>query len=130
MAAPLTLAVYKQAIDATADAWYQAVLKEPSRHNYDLWSAETRRLWDVSQRAVELAAASIPHRQGLVDKVKAHALAHYNDGGWDVVVETMTDFDIALMIEGAETIGQAVAAFGDAVSIWADAEADAVNSAF
>lgn len=30
----------------------------------------------------------------IVEGVKAHALAHYNDGGWDVIVECWTDAEI------------------------------------
>lgn len=33
--------------------------------------------------------------QELVDAVKAHALAHYEADGWDFVLETMTDQEIA-----------------------------------
>jgi hypothetical protein len=30
-------------------------------------------------------------RQAVVNGVKAHALAHYTDGGWDVIVECWSD---------------------------------------
>ena len=66
----------------------------------------------------------------LVEAVKAHALAHYNDGGWDVIVECYTDAEIADQIGGARTVKGALAKFRDGVSIWADRQADAINSAF
>jgi len=67
----------------------------------------------------------------LVEGVKAHALEHYNDGGWDVIVECYTDAEIAEHIGSrVTTVKGALAKFADAVSIWADRQADARNSAF
>ncbi len=34
----------------------------------------------------KISAAKIP----LIDAVREHAVAHYEDGGWDVVVECWT----------------------------------------
>ena len=69
-------------------------------------------------------------KQELVEAVKAHALEHYQDGGWDVIVECYTDEEIAAEIGKARTVKGALAKFKDSVSIWADREADAINSAF
>ncbi len=66
----------------------------------------------------------------LVKAVKAHALEHYSDGGWDVIVETYTDDEIAAQIGQARTVRGALAKFADVVSVWADRQADAENSAF
>jgi len=46
----------------------------------------------------------------LVEKVKAHALAHYEEGGWDFVVEAMQDDEIAKILEreGAKDEKQAI----------------------
>jgi hypothetical protein len=66
----------------------------------------------------------------MVEAVKAHALEHYEDGGWDVVVECWDDEQIAEQIAGATTVAEAVAAFAGVVSVWADQQADARNSAF
>jgi hypothetical protein len=73
----------------------------------------------------------------MVQAVKDHALEHYNDGGWDVIVECWDDAEITEAIVGfreymtVETSEQAIAAFGDGVvSVWADRQADARNSAF
>lgn len=69
-------------------------------------------------------------QQDLIKAVKDHALAHYNDGGWDVVVECWDDAQIAEQIAGATTEAGAIAKFKSLVSIWADQQADARNSAF
>lgn len=63
----------------------------------------------------------------LVKAVKDHAHAHYEDGGWDVVVETYTDAEIVAVLEreGATTPKQAIAAFAPLVEVWADRQAEA-----
>jgi len=68
--------------------------------------------------------------QELVDAVKAHALAHYEDGGWDVVVECFDDAEIAEVIGKATTVSGALRKFATMVDVWADRQADARNSAF
>lgn len=47
--------------------------------------------------------------QSLIDAVKQYAKAHYEEGGWDYVVETMEDEDIAEDIAGARTPEEAIA---------------------
>lgn len=69
-------------------------------------------------------------RERLVAEVKAHALAHYNDGGWDVVVECYDDDMIADVIGKARTPKGAIGKFKPLVDVWADRQADAINSAF
>lgn len=66
----------------------------------------------------------------LVAAVQAHALDHYEDGGWDVVVECFEAADIAAQIDGATTLAEALARFEVQVDVWADRQADARNSAF
>lgn len=66
-------------------------------------------------------------------EIHKHALAHYDDGGWDVVVEAMTAADIIDVIDGATTLEAAIAkdtTLAAVVSVWADRQADARNSAF
>lgn len=67
----------------------------------------------------------------LVDFIKTYALDHYEDGGWDVIVECYTDSEIADVLDeaGAQTKWQALAAFRF-VEVYADRQADARNSAF
>lgn len=66
----------------------------------------------------------------LVAIIKAYALEHYEDGGWDVIVECWEDADIARQIEGAKTRLGAIRKMWPVVSVFADREADAINSAF
>lgn len=66
----------------------------------------------------------------LVQAVKTHAEAHYEEGGWDVVVECMTDEDIANQIGKASTVKGALAKFSGPVAVYQDRQADARNSAF
>ncbi len=73
----------------------------------------------------------------LVEAVKAHALEHYEDGGWDVVVECFSAAEIVEVFDIGrrygdviETAEQAIAAFASPVEVWADRQADARNSAF
>ena len=48
----------------------------------------------------------------LVGAVRAHALKHYERGGWDYIVETMDDEDIAEEIGAATTEGGAIRKVG------------------
>lgn len=66
----------------------------------------------------------------LVEAVKAHAKAHYEDGGWDVIVECWEDADIEKVIAGARTERGAIRKVAVVVSVYADRQADARNSAF
>jgi len=61
------------------------------------------------------------------DQIKAHAEGHYNDGGWDVIVECWDDSDIDECIEGCETFEEALKVIGDVVGVYADRQADARN---
>lgn len=85
-------------------------------------------LYSITKRT---GVATRPHEvKVLCAHVKAHALAHYNDGGWDVIVECYDDEMLAEQIGRARTAKGALAKFEAAVDIWADREADARNSAF
>lgn len=70
--------------------------------------------------------------QQLVEAVKAHAHEHYNNGGWDVIVECWEDQEIGDLLteRGATTTDEAITAFRPLVSVWADRQADSDNSAF
>jgi hypothetical protein len=63
----------------------------------------------------------------LVEYVKKYAAAHYEDGGWDVIVECWTDGEIAERLGDATTEAEALAAFRDLVDVWADRQAYADN---
>lgn len=66
----------------------------------------------------------------LTARVKAHALANYSNGGWDVVVECYEDAEIAAEIGDATTFEEAIKAFEPLIDVWSDRQADARNSAF
>jgi hypothetical protein len=69
----------------------------------------------------------------LAPAIYKYAEDHYTDGGWDVIVECWTlDMIEDYIIEaGVCTFADAVKLFGDGVvAIWADQQADAINSAF
>lgn len=69
-------------------------------------------------------------KRDLVEFIKRTALERYNEGGWDVIVECWSDEDIKNQIGKATTQEGALRKFRDVVSIWADQQADARNSAF
>lgn len=73
--------------------------------------------------------------QSLLD----YALDHYDDGGWDVLVECWTVEDIVAEWRRGVTdfrgtiprsLRGAIASFQPKVDYWADQEADTINSAF
>ncbi|MFE2104326.1 hypothetical protein ACFXAF_00380 [Kitasatospora sp. NPDC059463] len=73
-----------------------------------------------------------PSMAELIEAVKAHADKHYDEGGWDVVVECYTDRELQEWLESTEygatvptTVEEAVARVASAVGIWADWQADA-----
>ena len=61
----------------------------------------------------------------LIAEVRAYAVEHYDDGGWDVIVETFSDDELAAAIGGARTLGGALRKLRPSVSVWADRDAEA-----
>lgn len=53
----------------------------------------------------------------LVAAVRAHALANYNKGGWDEVVEAWDDADIVKEIGAARTAKGAIKNVGEVVAV-------------
>ena len=66
-------------------------------------------------------------RETLVGFIKTHALAHYEDGGWDVIVEAWSDNEIEahLISNNAITQQDALDAFAFYVDVMADRQAEA-----
>lgn len=64
--------------------------------------------------------------------VMAHAETHYNEGGWDVIVECFGHTEIVAQLaeDSVTTEAEALASFADQVDHWAEREADARHSAF
>ncbi len=77
-------------------------------------------------------------QMALIVAVRDHALAHYEDGGWDVIVECWDDETIAETLSANRESGRgtvrttkgAIARMAAIVDIYADRQADARNSAF
>jgi len=59
-----------------------------------------------------------------VEAVKAHARKHYEEGGWDYVIECYSDAEIAATIAGATTIAGAIRKIGKVLKDRADYRAD------
>lgn len=74
-----------------------------------------------------MARASI---EDMVAEVKAYALEHYNEGGWDVIVECWTDEMIASELVRTRTLHGAVRKIAQLTGVYAERQADARNSAF
>lgn len=83
-------------------------------------------------------AALGEHDARLVRAVYAHAIEHYDEGGWDVVVECWEPADVLESIADAGDDGGtdgvtplvAIRTVAHVVSAYADRQADARNSAF
>ena len=46
--------------------------------------------------------------QDLIDAVRAHAAEHYNEDGWDYVVECWEDWEILAVVRGSNRESQAI----------------------
>lgn len=60
----------------------------------------------------------------LVDAVKRHAIAHYEQDGWDLVVETMDDEDIYKLVHLCRTEKGAIRVVKAHVKVIADYRSD------
>lgn len=63
----------------------------------------------------------------LVKALRAHALANYEKGGWDVIVECWSDEEIAKQLteDGAVTLEDAIKSFAPQIEVWAERQAEA-----
>ena len=66
----------------------------------------------------------------LVDAVKAHALANYETGGWDYIVETYSDEQIAEDIGQARTVEGAIKKVKYWANLLGDRRADVTAEIF
>jgi len=66
----------------------------------------------------------------IIAAVREYALAHYEDGGWDVIVEAYDDEQIADVIGQVQSLKAAIAKFAVVIDVYSDRQADARNSAF
>ena len=69
----------------------------------------------------------------IVEAIKEHAQEHYDEGGWDVIVECWEDVDIAKVVTD-ETLLCAEYAIEyfrtELVSVWAERQNDAIISGY
>ena len=70
------------------------------------------------------------NKEQIAKYIYNYAQEHYEDGGWDVIVECWTIEAIMETLEDDESQEEALEGFKDLVSVWAERQADAVNSAF
>ncbi len=66
----------------------------------------------------------------MVAAVKRHAREHYNEGGWDSIVECYDDDDIARDIGDATTVESAIHNVGVLCGMWDDKRQDALAEVF
>ncbi len=69
-------------------------------------------------------------RQQLIEAVKRHAEDHYNEDGWDFVVETMDDAEIDEHIGTARSVIGAIANVGYYVGLHDSVRKDIEGEAF
>jgi len=65
----------------------------------------------------------------LVAKVREHALANYEAGGWDVIVEAYDDEQIRKLLGGASTWKGALKKFALVIDVYSERQADAAYHA-
>jgi hypothetical protein len=107
------------------------------------WPCRVNHSYRLAQLALtEHVRLAHPLAWELAAQVYAHAEAHYNDGGWDVVVECWSREAIAEALvwygprdsepRPCTTLDEAIrkSVLAQCVGVWADHEADAINSAF
>ena len=68
--------------------------------------------------------------QDLIDAVRAHAVEHYNDDGWDYVVECWEDWEILAVVRGSKSEGQAIRRVRKQVRVLSDHRQEIMSTAF
>lgn len=70
--------------------------------------------------------------RGIAKAIYAYAEDHYNDGGWDVIVEcyTIDMLEEVVIREGWKRPQEAIKFFEGIADIYNDRQQDAINSAF
>jgi hypothetical protein len=96
----------------------------------NLLNIDARRLGVSIDRWHEYAKWEAAESQRMIEAVKAYALAHYERGGWDYVVETYGDSDIAKIIKGCRTASGAIKKMRAAIKPIADYREDIQSEAF
>lgn len=70
--------------------------------------------------------------QEMIEAVKTYAKAHYNEGGWDSIVECYEDSDLSKEIKEGKcsTVAEAIAYVGKGCEVWDDRRRDIEAEAF
>ena len=68
--------------------------------------------------------------QDLIDAVRAHAVEHYNEDGWDFLVECWEDWEIQAIVKGCRSEGQAIRKVRKQVRVLSDHRAEERASAW
>ena len=55
-------------------------------------------------------------KENWIDRIREHAATHYEEDGWDILVETWMDEDIIEIIDECESYEEAVYALVDILS--------------
>jgi hypothetical protein len=56
----------------------------------------------------------------LINAVKAHAMANYDNAGWDIVIEAYSDSELAELVQSCRTAKGAIARVADMLSIYTE----------
>jgi hypothetical protein len=70
------------------------------------------------------------NKKVLLNAVKAHAIEHYEEGGWDYVVETFNDQDILDVIDNSWTVPGAIARVAKHAKAIADQHQEVMAGAY
>lgn len=56
----------------------------------------------------------------LIQRIRDHALIHYNEDGWDILVESWTDANILTYVDEKDSFETAIVTLSDCLSILND----------
>lgn len=56
----------------------------------------------------------------LIQRIRDHALIHYNEDGWDILVESWTDADILTYVDEKDSFETAIIKLSDCLCILND----------
>lgn len=68
--------------------------------------------------------------QEIAKAIVTYAKDHYEDGGWDVLVECWSLPEIEELIPEGTSLSDALASFQSLAAVWAERQADAIHSAY
>jgi hypothetical protein len=125
-------------------SWYQVTYQgKPENSPWgQLWLLEDGRRAELEPQLTPLGTTlepvDPPENATLTDQVKAYARGHYDTGGWDYVVEAISDDEIIPLLEylpdDGTILGRSCLTMGEVlensllptvISRWADARNDA-----